>query len=131
MTRDREHAVAEGPGPACVPPVAHDGEFDAPARPVASLVVVKIETVSVDVLDGELRQSPGLLFQRLNNVRTQRFQLVVRRIDIFGEHPVNRSGPNLARMEPADLKAECVPIVLLRAFDISNGQFWHRLANRR
>jgi hypothetical protein len=40
-------------------------------------------------------------------------------------------GPNLARIEPANLKAECVPIVLLRAFNISNGQFRHRLANRR
>jgi hypothetical protein len=41
-------------------------------------------------------------------------------------------GPNLfAWIEPANLKAECIPIVLLRAFNISNGQFRHWLANRR
>jgi len=42
-----------------------------------------------------------------------------------------RHGPNLARIEPANLKAEYIPIVLLRAFNISNGQFWHWLADRR
>jgi hypothetical protein len=34
-------------------------------------------------------------------------------------------------MKPANLKAECIPIMLLRAFNIRNGQFWHQLANRR
>jgi hypothetical protein len=34
-------------------------------------------------------------------------------------------------MEPANLEAECIPIVLLRALDIRNWQFWHGVANRR
>jgi len=34
-------------------------------------------------------------------------------------------------MQPGDLKAERIPIVLLRPFNIRNGQFWHQLANRR
>jgi hypothetical protein len=81
----------------------------------ASLVMVEIEAVSVEVLGGELPQPPRLLFQGLNNVRARRFQ-----------------GPNLfARIEPANLKAERIPIVPLRALNISNGQFWHWLANRR
>jgi hypothetical protein len=33
-------------------------------------------------------------------------------------------------MKPANLKAECIPIVLLRALNIGNGQFRHQLANR-
>jgi hypothetical protein len=36
--------------------------------------------------------------------------------------------PNLARIEPANLKAAGILTVLLRAFNICNGQFWHWLA---
>ena len=116
----------------------------------ACLIVMEIESVSVDILDGELPQPPRLGFQGLNDVRTRRFQLVVCGIDIFGEYPMNgglkwpsslpkkyrhvrsRHGPNVfVRIEPANLKAECVPIVLLGAFNIGDGQFGNWLGNGR
>jgi len=53
------------------------------------LVMVEIEEVPVKVLYGELPQSPRLFFQRIDDVRTERLQFLIRRIDILGEHPVN------------------------------------------
>ncbi len=43
----------------------------------ASLVVVKIEEVSIQILDRELPQSPQLLLQRIHNLRTERLQLLI------------------------------------------------------
>jgi hypothetical protein len=41
-----------------------------PARADSCSVTVKIETVSVPVLNGELPQSPGLLLQWFHDLRT-------------------------------------------------------------
>lgn len=112
------------------------------------LIVVEIEEVPVQILNRELPQPPRLFLQGFHDVRTRRFQFLVRRINIFGEHPVNRRfegrlplakednrvvarhGPDpLARVEPSDLKTERIPVVLLRAFDIGHRQFRHWPAN--
>src|SRR5580658_7136984 len=53
------------------------------------LAVVNVEAVAVDILDGELPYPPGLLFQRIHDVCAERFQLLVRRVDVAGENPVN------------------------------------------
>ena len=42
---------------------------------------------------------------------------------------LNVASISSANTPPANLKAECIPIVSLRPFDISNWQFWHRLRN--
>src|SRR5258708_2124554 len=90
-----------------------------------------------------------LFFQRIYDVRTRRLQFLVRRIDIFGEHTVNgrferriplpkeyrhitaRHCPNfLAWVKPSNFKAECISVMLLCAFDISDRQLRHWPANR-
>jgi len=111
--------------------------------------MVEVEAVPVQIGDSELPQPPRLLFQRINDVCSWRFQLAVRGINIFCEHPVNRgferrpSPPEedhnvspwhspdlLVRIEPPDLEAESVSIVLLRSCDIRDRQFGHRLTHR-
>jgi hypothetical protein len=94
------------------------------------------------------RNPLGFFVERIHDVRTRRLQFLVRRIDIFGEHPVNsrferrlpllkeyrhtaaRHGPNLfAWVNPSNLKAECISLVLLCAFDIGDRQLRHWPAN--
>ena len=54
------------------------------------LVMVKVEDVSVQILYCELPQSPGLLFQRIDDLGAPRLQLRVRLVDVLREDPVNR-----------------------------------------
>jgi hypothetical protein len=45
-------------------------------------------------------------------------------------HTTTRHGPNFfARIKPSDLKAECISVMLLCAFDISDRQLRHWPAN--
>src|SRR6185369_7841844 len=62
----------------------------------ACLIAEKIEAVAVEVFHRELMQSPGLLFERLNDLRTQRAQLVVGGIDVGRKYPVYRRLEGLA-----------------------------------
>src|SRR6478672_5616487 len=102
-----------------------------------SLVMVEIEAIPVEVLDSELPQPPGLLFQGVHDVCSGRCQLGVRGVDIFREDPMDGrcerrpraaeedhalspgDGPDLlVRIEPADLEAESVAIVVLCSLDV-------------
>src|SRR5262245_2445835 len=132
--------------PSSTTPIWRKNRYQAPRVSV----VMEIKAVSVEILDGELPQPPGLLLQRFNDVRTERFELSVCRIEIVGEHPVNgrlkrcgflpkedrhistRHGPDLVvRIQPGNLKTECISIMLLRPLDVNDGQFRHRRRNRR
>jgi hypothetical protein len=55
----------------------------------SALAIMEIENVPIQILYGELPQSPWLGFQRIHDVRACRLQFLVRSIDIFSEHPVN------------------------------------------
>jgi hypothetical protein len=50
---------------------------------------MKVEPIAIEIFNRELTQPPRLLLQRLNYLRPQQPQFVVRGIDIDGEHPVN------------------------------------------
>jgi hypothetical protein len=70
------------------------------------LVMVQIEEVPVQILYGELPQPPRLFFQRPHDVRTWRLQFLMRRIDIFSEHPVN---PEFERRLPLAKEYRHIP----------------------
>src|SRR5947207_3121595 len=55
----------------------------------AWLVAVKIKAVAIEVFHSELTQTPGLLFERLNDSRAQRAQFIVCGIDVCRKYPVN------------------------------------------
>src|SRR5256885_1255466 len=116
----------------------------------ASSVTVKIETVSVQVLNGELPQTPGLCLQRFHDLRTQRSELLVRGVDVFSEYPMNRRFKRRSSsseedghmstgdradlvpwIQPSDFKAENVTVVPLCLFYVCYRQFRYRLAKRR
>src|SRR5581483_10557546 len=110
---------------------------------------MEVEDVAVEVLHGELAQSPGLCFKRLDDVCARGLEFLVGGIDVVGEDPLNggferglafaeKDGDRRARdgadffagVEPSDLEAEYVAVVLLRAFDIGNGEFGDGLTER-
>src|SRR3989442_7311786 len=62
----------------------------------AWLVAVKIQAVAIEVFHGELTQTPGLLFERLNDSRAQGAQFIVCGIDVGRKYPVNRRLEGLA-----------------------------------
>jgi hypothetical protein len=116
----------------------------------ACLVAVEVEAVSIYVLNSELTQTPRLLLQRLNDPRTQGAQFVVRGGDICGKHPVNsrlkwlaspseedcrppaRDGADFAPgVEPTNLKAKHIPIMLLSTFHVCDLQLWDWRAKHR
>jgi hypothetical protein len=61
LSMDKDAGVVASFEPDCVA---------APAACHAALVMVEIEEVPVQILYGELPQSPGLFFQRIDDVRT-------------------------------------------------------------
>lgn len=105
---------------------------------------MKIEEIPIQIHYGKLPQSPGLLLKWVNDVSTERLQFLIRRIDVFREHPVNyrlkrglplpkeyrritaQYGPNgFTLVKPSNLKAKCVSVVLLCVLDISDWQLRH------
>ena len=56
---------------------------------IACLVAVKIKAVAIEVFHGELTQTLGLDFERLDNSRAQRAQFVVGGIDVCRKYPVH------------------------------------------
>src|SRR4030095_875206 len=113
-------------------------------------VAMKVKAVAVEILDGELRESPWLLFQRLGDVRAERLHVAVHVVDLRRVHPVHGGleGPFaaaqedrgnvavdrtdlFARVQPAYVEAPLFAVVLLRAPHIGNRQFGHRGAERR
>jgi hypothetical protein len=114
-----------------------------------NIAVMDIKEVSVDILHGELADAPGFCFQRIDDVCAEGLQFLIRRIDVWCEHPVNgglegrlplakedghvrshHGSDSLVRVEPANLKAKRIAVVLLRTLDIHNRQLGHRRTNR-
>jgi len=111
------------------------------------LVMVEIEEISVQILYRELPSFQGF-FSRDPRCRTNDCSSWFVRIDIFSEHPVNgrferrlplrkhiATSPvtrtqSLCLGKASNLKAECISVMLLCAFDISDRQLRHRLAHR-
>ena len=111
---------------------------------------MKIEAVAIEVFHCELTQTPGPLFERLNDSRAQRAQFVVCGIDVCRKYPVNRrpEGPAFAAeedrdvisrhgadllsgMQPTNLETKVVTVMLLSSFDVRYRQLWCRMAEGR
>lgn len=116
----------------------------------ANSVAVKIETISVDVFDGELTQAPGLALERLNDLSAQQGQFLVSGVYIRRKDPVNgrferslssskedgdvisRNGTEISsRVEPPDLKTECVAVMLLSPLYVLDWKFRRGMSERR
>src|SRR5262249_47239043 len=108
-------------------------------------VPVEVEAVAVQVLDGELRETPGLLRQGFGDVGTGVVQRLVHGLDVGRVHPVHRGleraaaaaqenrrlvavdgADSGARLQPAHLEAELVPVMRLRALDVAHRQLGRR-----
>src|SRR5271166_2497538 len=110
--------------------------------------MMEVEKIPIQILHGELPQSPRLCLQWIDDLRTQRHQFLVRRVDVLRKDPVDGGfewrlplpeenyhlvagdGANFfAWVKPSDLKAQSIFVMLLRAFNISDRQLRYRRAN--
>jgi hypothetical protein len=111
---------------------------------------VKIEAVSVDIFDCKLAQTPRLLLERFNDSGASRAQFLVRRIDVRRKYPVDRgfewadspakenrdvsardSADIASGIQPTNLEAERIAVVLLGSLHVLNREFRRGMAERR
>jgi hypothetical protein len=83
-------------------------------RGFRSLAVVEVERVSVEVLDGELTDAPGLRLEGVGDGGTCRLGVLVGGVDVFGEDPVDGwlEGGSLRRRKIVALPFVTAPISL-------------------